>query len=59
MTDEKVRLLAIPMDELSAEEMKQLRQAAERQDWKAMRAQLVHYSKRFAEQMKKEKETKS
>lgn len=52
--DEKVKLLAVPLDEISPEEMEQLRKFAEQQDWDAMRDQLIHYSKRF-----KEKENKS
>lgn len=47
--NEILKVIGFPLDELSMEEVEQLRQMAERQDYDAMRRQLVHYSERFKE----------
>jgi inorganic pyrophosphatase len=52
-TEDVIKLLAIPLDEISPEEMEQLRKFAEEQDWNAMRQQLIHYSKRYKETQSK------
>ncbi len=56
---DRAKLLAIPLDEISTEEMEQLRQMAVEGDWAAVRNQLIHYSKRHTETQKKDKEPKS
>ena len=53
--EDVVKLLAVPLDEISPEEMEELRKCAERQDWDAMREQLVHYSQRFKDKSKGDK----
>ena len=52
--NEILKVIGFPLDELSMEEVEQLRQMAERRDYDAMRRQLVHYSERFKEHQEKE-----